>query len=38
MDARKGHFYTLTAPERDRQIVELKRRGVSNIKIAKAVA
>jgi DNA-binding CsgD family transcriptional regulator len=34
---RKGRFYTLTAPERDRQIVDLKNRGLSNVKIARAV-
>lgn len=34
---RKGRFYAIPAQERDREIVELKRRGWSNVKIARAV-
>lgn len=37
MDARKGRFYTLSAPERDRQIVELRNRGWTYTKIGRAV-
>jgi IS30 family transposase len=37
MDARKGRFYTLTAPERDRQIVQLRQRGWTYAKIGRAV-
>jgi DNA-directed RNA polymerase specialized sigma subunit len=37
MDARKGRFYTLTAPERDRQIVQLRQRDWTYTKIGKAV-
>ena len=37
MPERRGRFYSLNAPDRDAMILMLKRRGVSNEKIAKRV-
>jgi DNA-binding NarL/FixJ family response regulator len=37
MEARKGRFYAIPAPERDRLIVELRNKGWTNARIGKRV-
>jgi hypothetical protein len=37
MTDQPGRFYSIPAPERDRMIVDLRRRGWTNARIGKAV-
>jgi DNA-binding NarL/FixJ family response regulator len=37
MSERKGRFYDIPAPERDRQIVALTNRGWTNVRIGRQV-